>query len=172
MKKELLIMTMAIGMVAALTANGQQDEESRSTGRGYAVERGIEGQEREGAQFQGRGQRDANQEVITVEGILSLADGVHPYIEQDGITYAVAIGHYNIDDLNLTDGMTVSVEGFEVSQRGYYMDDTEKALMVTSAVIDGEEIEFTQNTGARGMKGSSSKDRGRSGSEEKTGRPA
>ncbi len=128
MKKELVILFLLIGSVSLLTAGGQKDGDE---------------------QFRGRGNRGGimqdlieNEDPVTVSGTLTLINGEMPSIESNGVKYYVMAPIQYVEDLNLENGMEITVEGFEMPYPRMQWDGSEKSIMVIKAVIDGKEIEI------------------------------
>lgn len=151
-------------MAAALSANGQQDEASDFFGRGRAngSGRGFNYDAAEAEQFQAdrQAERQAeidswieDQEPVTVEGTLHLVNGELPYVEQNGEKFVISAPWADLEDISLTDGMTVTVEGFEAPGAGYRWDDSEKVLMLTKATVNGEEITIEHSADGSGYRG-------------------
>lgn len=124
---------MVVGLAAALAANGQQDSTNQFYGRGYGNSP-MAGQNGDS--------RVSEEEPISIKGKLTLEDGKLPYIENNGVQYILMVPGNDYSGLDIKDGMTISVEGIEMPGygRAIQWSDSEKALMVTSAVINGEEI--------------------------------
>lgn len=172
MKKELLIAAMTIGLVVALSANGQQDDETQSFGRGQSMGRGYNNDREEVQQFRddrlAERQKEMeswieDQELISLEGTLNLVNGELPYIEADGVKYALAAPWYDLREVELTEGMTVSVEGYESADPGLRWNDSENTLMLTKILIDGEEIEIDHIADGSGFQGGMSGGNGAQG---------
>ncbi|MBN2658612.1 MAG: hypothetical protein JXR86_16265 [Spirochaetales bacterium] len=162
MKKELLVLTVAIGMAAALSANGQQDENSEFFGRGNGMGRGYNYDADAVQQFQDERQADRqaeidawieDQELVTVKGTLHLVNGELPYIEENGEKYVISAPLADLENIDLTDGMTVTVEGYEAPGPGLRWDDSETVLMLTKAVVNGEEIVIDHVADGSGYRG-------------------
>lgn len=162
MKKELLILLMIVSTAMILSAEGQQDDaDELFYGRGYRG--GMMGNypaadfDREEFFEQQQAARDEyleDLEILAISGKLSLVNGELPTIESDGVQYYVMAPWVQIEDLNLEDGMDISVEGYEMPGPPMQWDNTEKSIMVTKAVINGEEIDVDHTYGEYGMMGS------------------
>lgn len=182
MKKELLVLSMVIGMTAALTASGQQEEDTQfngwGPGRGQGKQDGMrrEFSMDEKAIEEMRAQRQAefeewlaDQDVVSVTGSLTLVNGELPYVETDGIKYSFMAPWRNLGDLELTDGMEVSVEGYEMPGPRLQWDESEKHVMVTKAVINGDEVEIEHPADGSGFRGGFGGGDGRGGRGGKNG---
>lgn len=145
MKKELLVLLMIVSSAMILSAEGKQDEDVQNYGRGPGMMGGYRySDEQADKRFEGReaaiDEYLKSQETVSLSGTLSLVNGELPYIEKDGTKYSIMAPWSYLDDLNLTNGMAVSVEGYVMPGPPLQWDDSEKNLMVTKAVIDGKEI--------------------------------
>jgi len=162
MKKELLVLTVVFAAAAALSANGKQDEEIQSFGRGNGMGRGFNydadtvGQFRADRQAERQAEIESwmdDQETVTVSGTLHLAEGEFPYIEQDGVKIALSAPRQDLEEIEVTDGMTLTVEGFEAPGPGLRWEEMDKVLMVTKAIVNGEEITIEHNADGSGFRG-------------------
>ncbi|MBB6481668.1 hypothetical protein [Spirochaeta isovalerica] len=148
MKKEFLVLLMIAGSVMFLSAEGKQDNDDvQYYGRGPGMMGGYRYSDEDAAKW--IEDRDAARQeyfdsldTVSVTGALSLVNGELPYIESEGTKYTVMAPWAYLDDLELTDGMNVSLEGYLMPGPPLQWDDAEQTLMVTKAVINGEEIEI------------------------------
>ena len=77
-------------------------------------------------------------ETITVTGVVSFKDWPNPEITSRGTTYELMVPRFAMLDIDIEAGDEVTIEGILVDQR---VEDEEPMLMVTKALIDGEEYE-------------------------------
>lgn len=162
MKKELMILLMITSSVMILSAAGKQDDtDEQYYGRGAQGGGMMRYNDRDGADreefFEERQARMEEYledlEVVTVNGALTLVNGELPYIESNGVKYSFMAPWVQIQDLELENGMKVSVEGYEMPGRPLQWDGAEKSIMVTKAVINGEEIVIEHEPGMYGRGG-------------------
>lgn len=137
MKKEMLAVLMLAGTALLLSAEGKQDQDVQFYGRGSGMMGGYRMSE-EG--IAARTDYLESLETVSITGPLSLVNGELPSIEQNGSVYTIMAPWYDLADLNLKDGMTVTVEGYKMPARPLVWDDSEIVVMATKAVIDGKEI--------------------------------
>ncbi|MBN2659024.1 MAG: hypothetical protein JXR86_18360 [Spirochaetales bacterium] len=148
MKKELLVLLMLASSVVFIAAEGKQDDDDvQFYGRGPGMMGGYRYSNEDSEKW--IEERDAarqeyldSQEMVSVSGALSLINGELPFIESEGIKYTIMAPWAYLDDLELTDGLVVSVEGYLMPGPPMQWDNSEKGLMVTKALINGEEIEI------------------------------
>jgi len=159
MKKELLVLLMIVSSAMILSAEGKQDDE-QFLGRG--PRQGMMGgnrnsdadrEERFEQREAAREEYLADLEVITVSGSLTLVNGELPYIESEGSKITIMAPWYDLGNLELENGMDVTVEGYQMPDRPLQWDDSEKSMMVTKAVINGEEIVVEHPMDGNGMMG-------------------
>lgn len=161
MKKELLILLMIVSSAVILTAGGKQDNDDgrfygRGQGRGMTGGNRINDADRDEWFEQRQEDREkylADLEVISVTGALTLVNGELPFIESEGSKVYIMAPWYELGDLELENGMEVTVEGYEMPARPLQWDDSEKSLMVTKAVINGEEIVVEHHMDGNAMRG-------------------
>lgn len=153
MKKELLILIMIIGSAMILSAEGKQDDaDVQSFGRGQGQTQGMMG----GNRFNDAAAREEyleGLETISLTGALILVNGEMPVIESEGTRFNVMAPWQAVADLELKDGMEVTVEGYEMPGPPLQWDDSEKSIMVTKAVINGEEFEIDHDADGYRMMG-------------------
>jgi len=173
MKKELFVLTVVFAAAAALSANGKQDEEIQTFGRGNGMGRGFNYDADTVEEFRAARQAERQaeieawmneQETVTVTGTLHLAEEEFPYIEQDGVKIALSAPAQNLEEINVTDGMTLTVEGFEAPGPSLRWVEVDKVLMVTKAMVNGEEIIIEHNADGSGFRGGERMADGRQGS--------
>jgi len=89
-------------------------------------------------------------EEITVEGVLNIDDDFFPTITKNGTTYLLHANYRYVSALGLKieDGEQVTVEGVVMpyADDRLGLEDNEKVLRVTKAVVDGETYELGMNT--------------------------
>lgn len=92
-----------------------------------------------------------SQEKVSVTGKLYFENLRHPELKSGGKNYELMVPWFYLDQVDLKDGATVSVEGYTVT--GVPYDDVEDKddvfLHVTKAVIDGKEYDL-EGYGPRG----------------------
>ncbi|MDA3812521.1 MAG: hypothetical protein PF518_19560 [Spirochaetaceae bacterium] len=148
MKKEMMILLVIVSSVMILSASGKQDDsENQFFGRGAG--RGASDADRE-TFFE---QSLADLELISITGSLKLVNGELPTIDSNGTTYQIMAPWTQVQDLELTNEMNVSLEGYEMPGRPLQWDSAEKSLIVTKALINGEEIVIDHEPGTYGMMG-------------------
>lgn len=153
MKKELIVFMVIVSTAVILSASGKQDNvEDQTFVQGNQGQRMMNhsadysedrSSTREGRREDRQADRDEyleSLELVTVSGELSLVNGELPYIDMDGVKYSFMAPWQQVQDLELVNGMDVSVEGYEMPSRPLMWDGSEKSIMVTKAVINGEEI--------------------------------
>ena len=161
MKKELLILLMLVSTAMVMSAEGKQDDvEDLNYGRRPqgGMMRNYEGNNFSPEEFQEQRQEAMTEyieglEVVSVSGSLSLINGEMPFIENNGTKTYLMAPWQNVKDLGLENGMAISVEGYEMPGRPMQWDDSEKSVMVTKAIINGEEIEIDHFSDQNGMMG-------------------
>lgn len=158
MKRELLILTMAAGMVAALSASGKDDDQTDFYGRGPAMGRGYNYDSEAVQNFRDDRQAEMDQwiddqETVSLTGKLTLVNGEMPAVESDGVTYTIMAPWYDLGDVELADGMEVTVEGIEMPGAPLRWDSNEKALMLTKALVNGKEIVIDHPADGAGFRG-------------------
>lgn len=158
MKKTALVLLLVAGTAAALSASGKQDEDAQFYGRGPGMMGGSRFSEEEYAEW--REQREAERaeyletlETISITGTLTLVNGELPVVENDGTAYTIMAPWHGLGDLQLENGMTVSVEGYKMPARALQWDDSEVVLMATKAVVNGEEIVIEHPMDGEGFRG-------------------
>ncbi len=159
MKKELLVLLMIVSSALILSAEGKQDDtDGQFYGRGHGM---MDGYRSDGAdKEEWLEQREAARneyleglETISLTGALTLVNGEMPTIESEATKYYIMAPWFAASDLELTNGMVVTVEGYEMPRRPMQWDDSEKSIMVTKAVINGEEFEIDHDAAGYGMMG-------------------
>lgn len=92
-------------------------------------------------------------EVISVTGKLELENGEQAKITVKGETYTLMAPWHQLEELELKDGQTVTVNGYEKTAR-FQWDGKEKMLHVTTITIDGKvtEFDFTMMGGKEGRR--------------------
>jgi len=147
MKKELLVLLMIVSSAMLLTAEGKQDDDVQFYGRGPGMMGGYRFSDEETDRWFEERQAAREEyleslETITVSGSLSLINGELPYIESEGTKYTIRAPWAYLNEIDLTNGMNVTVEGYLMPGPPLQWDDSEKSLMAVKAVINGEEIEI------------------------------
>ena len=145
MKKELLVLLMIVSSAMILSAEGKQDDQAPVYGRGSGMMGGNRFSDTD--QEQWLEQREAARaefledlEVVALSGSLVLVNGELPFIESEGTKYTLMAPWYEVSELELENAMEVTVEGYEMPRKFLQWDDSEKSIMVTKAIINGEEI--------------------------------
>ena len=159
MKKEILVLLMVVSSAVVLSAAGNQENtDEQFYGRG-AARGGMMGSDADRNEFFAQRQAERDEyvqdlELITVNGSLTLINGELPTIDSNGTTYSFMAPWIQVQDLELENGMAISVEGYEMPGQPLQWDSAEKSLMVTKAVVNGEEIKIDHEAGTYGMMGS------------------
>jgi hypothetical protein len=180
MKKELMILLMITSTVMIVSAKGKPDEADEtfygrgSQGNGMMRQSDADDTTRE----EWLEQREAERaeyletlEVVSVSGSLQLVNGELPFIENDGVKYTFRAPWQQFQELDLENGMNVTVEGYEMPVRAMIWDGSEKSIMVTKAIVKGEEIIVEHEPGKSGHGGFGSRGgRGRNGGSRDGGR--
>jgi len=87
-----------------------------------------------------------DREQVELEGTLILDSNFFPSLNVKGEKWVLMVHGIDTDEIKLEDGMTLKVNGFEMPARrqGKFLNEEEKAIHVTSAVIDGTEYTFEE----------------------------
>jgi hypothetical protein len=90
---------------------------------------------------------ELSEETITVTGQLYFDNRMHPELKSDGEDYELLVPRFYIQDLDLEEGQTVTVEGYTVEGMPCCEeeDGEELHILVTKAVIDGVEYELERS---------------------------
>ncbi|MGL1891224.1 MAG: hypothetical protein OCD02_06320 [Spirochaetaceae bacterium] len=147
MKKTLLFLVLltGCGLLLSASSNKEEDVDYRNSPRG-----GMRFDDKDG---RGRGMSEddhkemmeeflENSEIVTVTGPITLINDEFPTIDSDGVVFTIVGPVEQLLELEVKDGMTVTIEGVETNQRRLQWDGKEKTLMLTKAIIDGKEIEI------------------------------
>lgn len=150
MKKELLVLLMVVSSALILSAEGQQDEDTQAYGRGQGMSRDNRNSGGRFSDADRDGRFEERQEerveyleslkVISLTGNLVLNNGELPYMESEGSKVSFMAPWRDLGDLELVNGMNLTVEGYQMPMRNLQWDDSEITVMVTKAVIDGKDI--------------------------------
>jgi hypothetical protein len=81
-------------------------------------------------------------EKIELTGRVQFPGYGHPELVAGGETYEIMVPFFLLDEVDLEEGETVTVEGFLVPGPRWGEDGDEKHLAVTEAVVDGETYEL------------------------------
>ena len=162
MKKEIMLLLVIVSSAMVLSAAGKQDDVNEQSFGRSAVRGGMMGNSPRSdvSRDDFFEQRDAvrdeyikDLEILTINGSLILVNGELPSIENNGVKYTLMAPLLQVQDLNLENGMNISVDGYEMPGQPLQWDSAEKSIMVTKAVINGEEIEIDHDAGTFGMMG-------------------
>jgi hypothetical protein len=103
-----------------------------------------------------------SEEKTTVTGQLYYKNRIHPELKGGGKDCELLVPRFYVHELNLQEGVAVTVEGYEVTGMPYRWDEADNAvrIWVTKAIIDGKEYDLQRNAQApwlgghrRGMMG-------------------
>jgi hypothetical protein len=145
MKKELLVLLVIVSSAMILSAEGKQDNNDTQfygRGPGQGMMRDFDNRDEYRADRQAERDKYLEElETISLTGPLTLVNGELPSIDSDGTKYTIMAPWYDLADLELKNGMVVTVEGYEMPGPPMQWDNSEKSIMVTKAVINGKEIE-------------------------------
>lgn len=85
-----------------------------------------------------------SEEKITVTGQLYFRNLMHPELKSGGKEYELLVPRFYVYDLDLQEGTTVTVEGYEVTGMPYFEQESEDEvhLWVTKAVVNGQEYDL------------------------------
>lgn len=158
MKRNLFVVFMLAGSVLLLSASGKKDDDNQFYGRGPGMMGGYGYSAEDSAKLQEQREADRQAyldtlETVSVTGSLSLVDGQLPVIEQNGSQYVIMAPWNDLAELNLKDGMTITVEGYKMPGRPLQWDDKDIYVMATKAVIDGKDYEVDHDMNGYGMMG-------------------
>ena len=133
----LFLLPILIGGVAVTGAfaSGQSEEPAQPYGR------------RAPWQDRGYAERPAptfSEETRTVTGRLYFANRIHPELKSGTEEIQLLVPRYYLYEAELTEGQTVTVEGYTVSGMPRFPEESAEAvrLWVTKAVIDGQEYDL------------------------------
>ena len=87
-------------------------------------------------------QGDYQDELIELTGRVNFPGYGHLELVAGGETYELMVPVFLLDEVDLEDGETVTVEGFLVPGPRWGEDEDVKHLAVTEATVDGEEYEL------------------------------
>ena len=85
---------------------------------------------------------ELSEETITVTGRLYFENLIHPELTSGDVEYELLVPRFYVDELDLEEGQTVTVEGYTVEGMPCCEDEEELRILVTKAVIDGVEYEL------------------------------
>ena len=123
----------------------------------------------------GRGMQWEEADPVSLTGTLVLEDDRFAKLESGGKTYYLMYPYWLADDIDVTDGEEITVEGY--IGHGPRFSSDEPAVMVTKAVIDGKEYDLTDEHyglmgGRGGMRGGRRGPSGRFDDRSRDWRPA
>lgn len=126
MKKRLLVILLGLCSIFAVSAQNNTDRAER-------IQKYFE-----------------DDEVISITGKVVLENGEQATITVKGETYTLMAPWHELEELELKNGQTITVNGYEKTAR-FQWDGKEKMLHVTSITIDGKvtEFDFTMMGGGR-----------------------
>ena len=148
MNKKLATAVTVLMMVSVLSfANGNKEDGSQGTwGQGYGRNSNINGTSVERPFEQG--------DLITLNGTLKITGSKRPEIVTEKGTYELMYPYMNGDNLELKDGQTATVKGYDTPAYRWSNDGDEKHLMVTEATINGKAYKLdTENFGPMNGRG-------------------
>jgi hypothetical protein len=130
--KRIIILLLIAGVAAAgVFASGNKEDESEAARPDWRrMPRG------EAPEF--------SEETITVTGELYFENRMHPELKSGSEEYELLVPQHYAYDLDLKEGQTVTVEGYTVEGMPCceYEEEEEVHIMVTKAIIDGEEYDL------------------------------
>lgn len=134
--KRALLLLMVTGSLAIVSAQGydKRDNDRKERKPMVSMEKMFE-----------------DEEVISITGKLILENGEQAQLSYKGTTYTIKAPWYTLSELDLEDGQTVTLAGYErVAQ--YQWDEKEKVLITTSITVDGivTEMDYKSMGGGRG----------------------
>lgn len=95
---------------------------------------------------------DFSGELVTVTGTLVLEESGYPALKSGDELWGLMYPYYLAQDLEVEDGEEITVEGYTMPAAGRRFVTDNRYLMVTKAVIRGEEYEVPHGPmGGRGM---------------------
>lgn len=133
--KKIILVTVVLTIITgtALFGYGAQEEEE--------IDRSIP--PRWGLEFN-------EEDLLNLTGTLILEPGELPALRAEGKRYELMYPHFLDDDIDMTDGESVTIEGFLVPGSRWQDEEDALFLKVTKAVIDGEEYELEPFAGRSG----------------------
>jgi hypothetical protein len=107
------------------------------------------GSKEEQPEFVPEGAPELSEETVSVTGQLYFDNRIHPELESGGKEYELLVPRFYAYELDLEDGQTITVEGYVVEGMPCWeeADEEEVHLLVTRAIIDGEEYELDRRWG-------------------------
>lgn len=127
MKRQMTITLLLLFILSvSIYANGQNDD------RYYPMPGGP-----------GYGWNYDEQESLNLTGKLELKNGYPPYLLSGNVKYILMVPYHLLYELDIQDGEEISVTGYDTAGHMWQWDDSEKALFVTSATIEGEEYNLS-----------------------------
>ncbi|MDA3811078.1 MAG: hypothetical protein PF518_12215 [Spirochaetaceae bacterium] len=159
MKKELLILLVIVSSAMILSAEGKQDDTDTQIygrGPGQGMMRDFDNRVLDRDEFREERQAEMDEyleglETISLTGPLMLVNGELPSIDSDGTKFTIMAPWYDLENLELKNGMVVTVEGYEMPGPPMQWDDSVKSIMVIKAVINGKEFEVDHNAYGSGF---------------------
>jgi hypothetical protein len=94
----------------------------------------------------------ASNDKVTLTGTVAVTNKFHPELKVDSKLYYLMVPRFALDDIEVKDGATVTVEGFAVTGVPMVGEEAE-AVLVTKAVIDGKEYDIDRGFGGPMMGG-------------------
>lgn len=133
MSAKKIIMLLLIAGVAATGAFASGDKEEESEAARPEWRHGPWGEAPE-----------LSEETITVTGQLYFENRMHPELESGSTEYELLVPRFYVGELDLEEGQTITVEGYTVEGMPCCDEEEEGEvhLLVTKAIIDGEEYEL------------------------------
>ncbi len=151
MKKKLAAAVTVLIMVSVLSfANGNKEDGTQMTrGQGYGRNANMNRTSVERSFEQG--------DLITLSGTLKINGSERPEIVTEKGTYELMYPYMYGDKLELKDGQTATVKGYDTPAYRWSSDGNEKHLMVTEATINGKAYKLdTKNFGPMNGRGNGS----------------
>ncbi len=140
MKKTAIILVLLVGSTILLSARGNEKRNDNNRGDNR------ESQKEHMEDFL----EDA--EIITISGKLVLVNDELPTIIDSGVTYTLMAPWFDLEDVELTNGMKITLKGAEITRRLNW-DGKEKNLIVTEITVNGKTTEIDHEEGFGHMGG-------------------
>jgi len=88
----------------------------------------------------------ASNDKVTLTGTVAVSNKFYPELKVDSKLYYLMVPRFYLDDIEVKDGTSVTVEGF-VATGVPMLSEKDEAVLVTKATIDGKEYEVERGYG-------------------------
>lgn len=88
----------------------------------------------------------ASNDKVTLTGTVTVSNKLHPELKVGSKLYYLMVPRYYLDDIEVKDGTSVTVEGF-VATGVPMLNEKDEAVLVTKATIDGKEYDLERGYG-------------------------